>query len=31
VQRFEFTVDIPEAMGGGIEFGDFRGIAFFRM
>ena len=31
VQWFELAVDIPEAMRGGLEFGDFRGVAFVRM
>ena len=27
VQRFELAVDVPEAMRGGVEFGDFRRVA----
>jgi hypothetical protein len=30
VQWFEFAVDIPEAMRGRFEFGDFRGVAIRR-
>ena len=31
VQRFEFAIDIPEAMRGGFEFRDFRGVAVLRI
>ena len=31
VQRFEFAIDIPEAMCGGFEFRDFRGVAILRI
>ena len=30
MQWFEFAVDIPEAMRGRLEFGDFRGVAILR-
>src|SRR5262249_7196554 len=31
VQRLELTVHVPEAMGRGVEFGDFRGVAVWRI